>query len=44
MRLRRWLTTRPPVSIPLEATIMYGRGARAIACEALTSLVTIWFG
>ena len=26
------------------ATIMYGRGARAIACDAFTSLVTIWFG
>jgi hypothetical protein len=44
IRLRRWPRTRPPVSIPLDATIMYGRGARAIACDAFTSLVTIWFG
>ncbi len=44
MRLRRWPTTRPPVSIPFEATIMYGRGARAMACEAFMSLVMIWFG
>ncbi len=44
MRLRRWPTTRPPVSIPFEATIMYGRGDVAIACEAFTSLVTVWFG
>ncbi len=35
MRWRRWPTTRPPVSIPLEATIMYGRGARSIACGIL---------
>ena len=34
----------PPVSIPFEATIMYGRGARAIAFESSTSLVTIWLG
>ena len=28
MRFRRWPTTRPPVSIPFDATIMYGRGRR----------------
>ena len=35
---------RPPVSIPFEATIRYGRGARAIACDSLTLFVTVWFG
>ena len=28
----------------VEATIMYGRGARSIACDAFTSFVTVWFG
>jgi hypothetical protein len=44
MSSRRWPTTRPPVSIPFDATIMYGRGARAIAFESSMSLVMIWFG
>ena len=44
MRLRRCATTRPPVSIPFEATIMYGRGAVAIAFEASTARVIVCFG
>ncbi len=37
MRSRRWPTTRPPVSVPFEATIMYGRGARAMAWDSWSS-------
>ena len=36
--------TRPPVSIPFEATIMYGRCACAIFWESRTSRVSVWFG
>jgi hypothetical protein len=32
------------VSIPLEATIMYGRGEVAIAFDASTERVIVWFG
>jgi hypothetical protein len=44
MRSRRWPRTRPPVSIPFDATIMYGRAVWAIFAESWTSRVSVWFG
>ena len=42
--VRRWPTTRPPVSIPFDATIMYGRGANLIAWDSFGRFVTICAG
>jgi hypothetical protein len=43
-RFRRWPRTRPPVSIPFDATIMYGRVAWAIAFESGSFRVSVWLG